>query len=82
VRDLIALTGAGHKAACLYVIQRSDCCAFAPCHARDAEYGRLVRAASEAGVLLVPLLCALDPTLGTAELVGPVPCVIEFGAHM
>lgn len=32
VRELTALVRAGGSAACVFVVQRGDCCAFAPCH--------------------------------------------------
>lgn len=48
-QDLAAQVAAGHEAACLFIIQRADCGAFAPCHAKDPEYGRLLLQAQAAG---------------------------------
>ena len=40
MRELTALAHAGRAAACVFVVQRDDCAAFAPCHeARAAAPG-------------------------------------------
>jgi Sugar fermentation stimulation protein RE domain len=68
----------GLQAACLYVIQRSDCVACAPCHAKDPEYGRLVLQAEQAGVQLVAVVCRLDASTGSIEFQGQVPVLPAF----
>ena len=49
----------GRQAAAVFLIQRGDCAAFAPCHACDPEYGAALTAAAADGVLLVALRAAI-----------------------
>ena len=63
----------------MYVIQRADCTAFAPCHAKDAEYGLLVCEAQAAGVQLVALQCECDPESGTINMLQEVPVHCDYG---
>ncbi|PSC70862.1 Proline iminopeptidase [Micractinium conductrix] len=54
VRELTAVAAGGGDAALLFLVQRDDCTAFAPCHQKDPVYGRLVRQAAAAGVRVLP----------------------------
>jgi sugar fermentation stimulation protein A len=67
------------QAACVYLIQRSDCSSFAPCHARDPEYGLAVLKAQRVGVDLIALVCDLDPVAGTIRYLKPVPVCLQHG---
>lgn len=68
------------QAACVFLIQRADCEAFAPCHAKDPVYARAVCRAHAAGVSLIPLLCEVDPDAGEIRYLRPVPCIVDYGA--
>lgn len=48
----------------MFIVQRSDCDAFAPCHAKDPEYGRLVQAAADEGVQVIAVALELSPEGG------------------
>ncbi len=61
LRDLIILVEAGHSAEILFTIQRLDCNHFCPADEIDPEYGRLLREAKRAGVIISPYLCDLNP---------------------
>jgi sugar fermentation stimulation protein A len=72
--------GGSKKAAVVFLIQRKDCIAFAPCHLKDPEYGRLVVEAAEAGVLLLPIAVGLNVEESRVELVDVgVPVDLMFG---
>jgi sugar fermentation stimulation protein A len=72
--------GGKTKAAVVFLIQRQDCIAFAPCHLKDPEYGRLVVEAAEAGVLLLPIAVGLNVEESRVELVDVgVPVDLKFG---
>jgi len=47
----------GHTAEIVYTIQRSDAARFAPADRLDPEYGRALRRAAAAGVLVSPFRC-------------------------
>ena len=61
------------------MIQRSDCDAFAPCHAKDPAYGRAVVEAHRHGVLLIPLQCTIDAGQASISFVEEVPIDLEHG---
>ena len=44
---------------------------------KDPEYGRLVREAAAAGVLLLPVVCALDAAAGAVRFRGPLPLRLD-----
>jgi sugar fermentation stimulation protein A len=54
VKELMRLKRNGHRAALVFVIQRSDCDFFRPADEIDAEYGRWLRRAAAAGVEVLP----------------------------
>ena len=139
VRELTALARAGGAAALVFLVQRDDCTAFAPCHEvrgcqlgrrrqgwpkmqawgicmllvpiwaaqivllllsfyelvqlpailrilfcgchllqKDPVYGRLVWEAAAAGVLLLPVACALDPQTQSVRFLGALPLDLEY----
>lgn len=68
-------TGKGTKrAAMLFVVQRDDAEAFAPCRVKDPEYAALCVAAKAAGVQLVAVAIRLDEH-GAVRFVGELPVV-------
>lgn len=58
--SLAAARAAGHRAAALFVIQRSDAAAFAPNDAADPVFAAALRRAVAAGVSLWAYRCRLD----------------------
>lgn len=78
MRELTALARAGATSALVFLVQRSDCAAFAPCYTKDPTYGRLVREAAAAGVLLLPVAVALDAEAAAVRLVGPLPLDLDY----
>jgi sugar fermentation stimulation protein A len=54
VKELMRLKRRGHRAAIVFVIQRGDCGYFRPADEIDAEYGRWLRRAIDAGVEALP----------------------------
>lgn len=67
----------GLQAACMFIVQRSDCDAFAPCHAKDPEYGRLVQTAAEKGVIMIAVSVELKPD-GTVNFLRELPIHLEW----
>lgn len=61
LRELTKLVGEGHSAEILFAIQRSDCVSFSPADEIDPEYGRLLREARKAGVMVTAALVELSP---------------------
>ena len=54
LKELMRLKRKGHRAAIVFVIQRGDCDYFRPADEIDAEYGRWLRRALNAGVEALP----------------------------
>jgi len=54
LKELMRLKRQGHRAAIVFVIQRSDCDNFRPADEIDSEYGRWLRRAVKAGVEVLP----------------------------
>jgi len=54
LKELMRLKRQGHRAAIVFVIQRSDCHNFRPADEIDGEYGRWLRRAVKAGVEALP----------------------------
>ena len=61
LRELIRLKRQGHRAAIVFVIQRSDCDSFRPADEIDQEYGRWLRRAIKAGVEALPYRAKVTP---------------------
>lgn len=78
VRELTKLAQAGGRAALVFLVQRGDCAAFAPCHEKDPEYGRLLAAGAAAGVVVVALACELDEQAAAVRFLGPLPVELEY----
>ncbi|MFN7027625.1 MAG: DNA/RNA nuclease SfsA [Pseudorhizobium sp.] len=60
--ELASMVSQGHRAAMLYVIQRSDCSAFALCGDLDPSYVAAFRHAAECGVEAYAVRCRVTPT--------------------
>ena len=61
LKELMRLKRKGHRAAIVFVIQRSDCNFFRPADEIDAEYGRWLRRAINAGVEVLPYRARVTP---------------------
>jgi sugar fermentation stimulation protein A len=74
LRELTRIVELGGRAAIFFFINRTDCLRFSPGDAADPTYGRLLREAVAAGVLVLPYRFAVTPT--AVRLLGLVP--LEF----
>jgi sugar fermentation stimulation protein A len=74
LRELMAMVGAGARAANLFVVQRGDARAVAPADAIDPAYGRLLRQAADAGVELLAYQARVTPT--EIVLSHPLPLLL------
>lgn len=72
--DLVATVEAGHRAAMVFSVQRSDCIGFVPADDIDPAYGRALRAALAAGVEAYALGATIDP--GRIELDRLLPIAL------
>ncbi|MDO8408709.1 MAG: DNA/RNA nuclease SfsA [Phenylobacterium sp.] len=61
LRELVAMAAQGDRAVALFVVQRTDCDAFAACHDLDPAFARGLEAAAEAGVEVLVYGCDLSP---------------------
>lgn len=78
VRELTALVRKGGKAALLFIVQRSDCVAFAPCKEKDPEYASLVAEAALAGVKLLAAAVTLDIGARRVRYCGQLPVLLDY----
>ncbi|KDD73933.1 hypothetical protein H632_c1718p1 [Helicosporidium sp. ATCC 50920] len=72
--------GRGARAALLFLAQRGDCQAVAPCFAADPRYASLVSAAARGGVLLLGAAVGLDEREGVVRFVRQVPVLLPRAA--
>ncbi len=67
----------------VFVIQRGDCAYFAPCHAKDPTYGKLVIEAAAMGVRVIALRCGLEGDAangrGIVRYIGPAQVMLQHG---
>ena len=61
LKELIRLKRKGHRAAVVFVVQRSDCEYFRPADEIDPTYGRWLRRAVKAGVEPLPYVAKVTP---------------------
>jgi len=61
LRELMSLASKGHRAACFYLVQRSDARCFGPADFIDAEFARLFWEALDAGVEAWPYRARVSP---------------------
>ena len=61
LRELEAMVAQGHRAVVLFVVQRTDCDAFAACHELDPAFARGLDQASKAGVEVLVYACEVKP---------------------
>jgi sugar fermentation stimulation protein A len=61
LRELAAMVAEGRRAAALFVVQRTDCDAFAACADLDPAFARGLEAAADAGVEVLVYQCAMSP---------------------
>jgi sugar fermentation stimulation protein A len=57
LRELEAMVAEGHRAVVLFVVQRTDCDAFAACHELDPAFARGLEQAADAGVEVLVYAC-------------------------
>lgn len=60
LRELMQIVKEGHSAELLFVLQRQDCEAFAPADEIDPVYGKLLREAQKAGVLITVAIAKIS----------------------
>lgn len=60
IREMMVLIEQGHKAELIFTIQRDDVTAFAAASEIDPEYARLLKQAQKKGLIVSPVLVALD----------------------
>ena len=60
LKELANEVAAGHRAAQLFVVQRTDCDHFAACADLDPTYAAGLSVAAEAGVEVLVYVCAID----------------------
>lgn len=61
LRELMQIVKEGHSAELLFVLQRQDCEAFAPADDIDPVYGKLLREAQKAGVIITVATAQITP---------------------
>ena len=71
LKELTAMVEAGERAVMLFVIQRTDCNAFAACHELDPAYARGLTEAAAAGVEVLAYACEI--TTQKVAIASPVP---------
>lgn len=71
LRELTAMVEAGQRAVMLFVIQRTDCDAFAACADLDPAYARGLTEAAASGVEVLAYRCAISPE--TVALADRIP---------
>lgn len=75
VRELMDAVRQGHRAAVVFVIQRSDAVCFAPHVAADPDFARVLWAAQEAGVEVYAYTCVVSPD--SIVIDRPVPVDVK-----
>ena len=71
LKDLAREVGRGDRAVQLFVVQRTDCDAFAACAELDPVYARGLGEAAAAGVEVLVYRCAIDP--GAITIADRIP---------
>jgi sugar fermentation stimulation protein A len=61
LRELEAMVAVGERAVALFVVQRTDCDAFAACHDLDPAFARGLDQAANAGVEVLVYACEMSP---------------------
>lgn len=75
MQDLMAVVSQGHTAACVFVVQRTDCARFAPAHDIDPDYANALRLAQRTGVFVWCFVAQV--TLAGVQLQGQLPVNIS-----
>jgi sugar fermentation stimulation protein A len=71
LKELTAMVEAGQRAVMLFVIQRTDCDAFAACAELDPTYAKGLAQAATAGVEVLAYRCEITPQ--RVAIADPVP---------
>ena len=61
LRELAAMVASGNRAVALFVVQRTDCDAFAACADLDPAFTAALNAAADAGVEVLVYRCEMSP---------------------
>lgn len=61
LRELEAMVAEGHRAVVLFIVQRTDCEAFAACHDLDPVFARGLDQAADTGVEVLVYACDVSP---------------------
>jgi sugar fermentation stimulation protein A len=72
LRELEAMVAAGDRAVALFVVQRTDCDAFAACAELDPVFAAGLTRAAGAGVEVLAYAC--DITVEGVRIARPIPC--------
>ncbi len=68
VKDLVKAKKEGYRACVLFVIQRADACAFAPCDEIDPKFGKTLRHAASEGVEIYVYKMEISQNFSTLSL--------------
>ncbi len=71
LRELAAMAAQGDRAAVLFVVQRTDCEAFAACHDLDPVFARTLEEVAERGVEVLVYACEITPA--AVRIARPLP---------
>lgn len=71
LRELTAMVEAGERAVMLFVVQRTDCDAFAACHDLDPAYAAGLTEAARRGVEVLAYTCTISPQ--AVRIAGRIP---------
>lgn len=71
LRELVAMVEAGDRAVVLFVVQRTDCAAFAACADLDPTFARTLGEVADRGVEVVIYAC--DITTEAVTITRPIP---------
>jgi sugar fermentation stimulation protein A len=61
MNELANMTKQGHRAAVVFLVHRDDCHVFKPADEIDPTYGKALRDAANAGVMLLPYMASCGP---------------------
>ena len=75
LQELMDMVAEGHRAAMVYLVQRSDCTSFAPARDIDPTYGDMLDKAAAAGVELICYECDLSES--AIRVKAPLPISLQ-----
>jgi sugar fermentation stimulation protein A len=82
LRELTAIARKGaSKASVVFLVQRGDCSAFAPCWEKDPTYASLLMTAVADGVTAVAIACELDVESERVIFKDNLPVKLDYKAR-